>query len=103
MHTLNATSCHALPSAWSSRAAQAEAGQRTTQARRLECRLRTPKMAAVEPKKEHVHMLNATLTATERTLCCLLENYQTPDGVRCARPKGRLMRAAVSLLAVSDS
>lgn len=26
-------------------------------------------------------MLNATLTATERTLCCILENYQTADGV----------------------
>lgn len=24
---------------------------------------------------------HSTLTATERTLCCLLENYQTPDGV----------------------
>jgi seryl-tRNA synthetase len=29
-----------------------------------------------------VHMLNATLCATERTLCCLLENYQTDTGVR---------------------
>ena len=28
-------------------------------------------------------MLNGTLSATERTLCCILENYQTPDGVRC--------------------
>jgi len=27
-------------------------------------------------------MLNSTLTATERTLCCVLENYQTPDGVK---------------------
>jgi hypothetical protein len=27
-------------------------------------------------------MLNSTLSATERTLCCILENYQTPDGVR---------------------
>lgn len=26
-------------------------------------------------------MLNATLTATERTLCCILENYQTEKGV----------------------
>ena len=52
------------------------------QSRRLECRLRTPKMAGVEPKKEYVHMLNATLTATERTLCCILETYQTPEGFR---------------------
>jgi len=28
-----------------------------------------------------VHMLNATLTSTERTLCCLLENYQVEDGI----------------------
>lgn len=27
-------------------------------------------------------MLNATLCATERTMCCILENYQTPEGVR---------------------
>lgn len=26
-------------------------------------------------------MLNVTLYATERTLCCLLENYQTTEGV----------------------
>lgn len=33
-------------------------------------------------RKEYVHALNATLCATERTLCCLLENYQTQDGLR---------------------
>jgi seryl-tRNA synthetase len=27
-------------------------------------------------------MLNATLCASERTLCCILENYQTEDGVK---------------------
>jgi seryl-tRNA synthetase len=32
-------------------------------------------------KNAFVHMLNSTLTATERTICCLLENYQTPEGV----------------------
>ncbi|KAK9805154.1 hypothetical protein WJX72_002468 [[Myrmecia] bisecta] len=52
------------------------------QSRRLDVRLRTPKIPGGEQKKEFVHMLNCTLTATERTLCCLLENYQTPDGVR---------------------
>jgi hypothetical protein len=41
-------------------------------------------MAGQDAKKEYVHMLNCTLTATERTLCCILENYQTPDGVRYA-------------------
>jgi len=27
-------------------------------------------------------MLNSTLCATGRGICCLLENYQTEDGVR---------------------
>ena len=27
-------------------------------------------------------MLNGTLCATERTLCCILENYQTEEGVK---------------------
>lgn len=31
--------------------------------------------------KKFVHMLNSTLVASERTLCCILENYQTIDGV----------------------
>ncbi|XP_008788904.1 serine--tRNA ligase-like [Phoenix dactylifera] len=34
-----------------------------------------------EQAKQHVHMLNSTLTATERTICCILENYQREDGV----------------------
>ena len=33
-------------------------------------------------EKVYVHMLNATLCATERTMCCIMENYQTPEGVR---------------------
>jgi seryl-tRNA synthetase len=44
--------------------------------------MRTPKGPGGEERKAHVHMLNSTLTATERTLCCLLESYQTADGVR---------------------
>lgn len=34
-------------------------------------------------KNEYVHLLNSTLTATSRTLCCVLENFQTADGLRC--------------------
>lgn len=30
-------------------------------------------------KTGFVHMLNGTLCATERALCCIVENYQTPD------------------------
>eukprot|EP01031_Cornospumella_fuschlensis_P024926 gene24926-30114_t len=35
-----------------------------------------------EREKKYVHMLNATLCATGRALCCILENYQTEGGVR---------------------
>jgi len=31
---------------------------------------------------DFVHLLNSTLCATERTLCCLLENYQTEKGIK---------------------
>lgn len=30
---------------------------------------------------EFVHMLNATMCATTRTICALLENYQTEEGI----------------------
>ena len=33
-------------------------------------------------EKQYVHMLNGTLCATERTMCCIVENYQTPEGVK---------------------
>lgn len=32
-------------------------------------------------QKQYCHMLNGTLVATQRALCCILENYQTPTGV----------------------
>jgi seryl-tRNA synthetase len=32
-----------------------------------------------EIRKKYVHALNSTLCATERALCCLLENFQTED------------------------
>lgn len=30
---------------------------------------------------EYVHMLNATMCAVSRTICALLENYQTEEGI----------------------
>jgi len=27
-------------------------------------------------------MLNSTLCATSRAICCILENYQTPEGIK---------------------
>jgi seryl-tRNA synthetase len=47
------------------------------QSRRLEIRCGVKKMGGRE--KKYVHCLNATLCATERALCCILENYQTPE------------------------
>lgn len=35
-----------------------------------------------EQVKQYGHLLNSTLTATERTLCCILETFQTEDGVK---------------------
>jgi seryl-tRNA synthetase len=34
-----------------------------------------PKTGSENQEKHFVHMLNATLCATERTMCCILENY----------------------------
>ena len=47
------------------------------QARALEIRY-GPKQIT-EIRKNYVHALNATLCATERALCCVLENYQTAE------------------------
>ncbi|KZT64329.1 serine-tRNA ligase [Daedalea quercina L-15889] len=49
------------------------------QSRKLEvrCGLKTKD----QTRKVYVHMLNGTLCATERALCCLVENHQTPEGV----------------------
>jgi seryl-tRNA synthetase len=32
-------------------------------------------------EKKYVHMLNATLCATQRTMCCLIETHQTDEGI----------------------
>ncbi|CAG7851854.1 Serine--tRNA ligase, cytoplasmic; AltName: Full=Seryl-tRNA synthetase; Short=SerRS; AltName: Full=Seryl-tRNA(Ser/Sec) synthetase [Serendipita indica DSM 11827] len=50
------------------------------QSRKLEVRCGLKKTG--DTKKVYVHMLNGTLCATERALCCLVENYQTPEGLR---------------------
>ncbi|KAG6830196.1 hypothetical protein H0H92_001783 [Tricholoma furcatifolium] len=49
------------------------------QARRLEVRCGIK--SKDQTRKLYVHMLNGTLCATERALCCLVENYQTPEGL----------------------
>ena len=49
------------------------------QTRELEIRYGVKK--TTDTKKTYVHALNCTLCATERALCCVLENYQTEDGL----------------------
>ncbi|EPR63283.1 putative seryl-tRNA synthetase, cytoplasmic [Toxoplasma gondii TgCatPRC2] len=58
------------------------------QARALDIRLAHKSSSAKgadRNEKAHVHMLNGTLVATQRCLCCILENYQTPLGVKVPR------------------
>ena len=50
------------------------------QSRGLDVRLQLGKEKQGKDKA-FVHMLNATLCATERTMCCIVENYQTEEGV----------------------
>jgi len=50
------------------------------QARRLDVRYGEEKGA------KFCHMLNSTLTACERTMCCLVENYQTDEGIELPEP-----------------
>lgn len=40
-------------------------------------------LLSLEPslQVEFVHMLNATMCATTRTICAILENYQTEKGI----------------------
>lgn len=47
------------------------------QSRNLEIRYGTK--AQTDTVKKYVHCLNSTLCATERALCCIMENYQTPE------------------------
>ncbi|XP_037355182.1 serine--tRNA ligase, cytoplasmic isoform X1 [Talpa occidentalis] len=49
------------------------------QARRL--RIRYGQTKKMMDKVEFVHMLNATMCATTRTICAILENYQTENGI----------------------
>ncbi|NP_001080487.1 seryl-tRNA synthetase 1 L homeolog [Xenopus laevis] len=49
------------------------------QARRL--RIRYGQTKKMMDKVEFVHMLNATMCATTRVICAILENYQTEEGI----------------------
>jgi len=51
------------------------------QTRELEIRYGQKKQTDASFQKSYVHALNSTLCATERALCCVLENYQREDGI----------------------
>ena len=62
------------------------------QSRELEIRYGQKKM--LDTRKTYVHALNGTLCAAERTLCCVLENYQT-ENVSLPRLGGFLKLALI--------
>ncbi|KAL1958317.1 hypothetical protein VTO42DRAFT_4634 [Malbranchea cinnamomea] len=66
------------------------------QSRELEIRYGVKKTTDI--KKTYVHLLNATLCATERALCCILENYQTEDGVVVPEPLRKYIPGAPEFL-----
>lgn len=51
-----------------------------SESRSLEVRCGVKKQG--DTTKRYVHMLNGTLCATERAMCAIVENYQTPEGLR---------------------
>lgn len=60
------------------------------QTRELEIRYGVKK--TTDTKKTYVHALNATLCATERALCCVLENYQTEEVcLQCLESQDQLL------------
>jgi hypothetical protein len=54
-------------------------------------------------EKKYVHMLNATLCATGRAICCLLENYQDEGGVKIPEVLVPFMGGITYLPFVRDS
>jgi seryl-tRNA synthetase len=69
------------------------------QSRALEIRCGAKKQ--LDKTKKYVHCLNGTLCATTRTLCCILENYQTEDvlsSVAKADNRGLMYRKCCNLI-----
>ncbi|KAG4436957.1 hypothetical protein IFR05_007570 [Cadophora sp. M221] len=54
-----------------------------------------------EIRKKYVHALNSTLCATERALCCLLENFQTEEGFNVPEPLRKYLPGAVEFIPFS--
>eukprot|EP01032_Pedospumella_encystans_P022856 gene22856-25885_t len=71
------------------------------QSRAMEIRCGMKKLG--DREKKYVHMLNATLCATGRAICCLLETYQEADGVRIPEVLVPFMGGITFLPFVRDS
>ncbi|RKF62984.1 Serine--tRNA ligase, cytoplasmic [Erysiphe neolycopersici] len=69
------------------------------QSRALEIRFGTK--LQTEIRKKYVHALNSTLCATERALCCLLENFQTDEGFSVPEPLRKYLPGAVDFIPFS--
>jgi len=67
------------------------------QSRELEIRY-GQKKGAIDSRKTYVHALNGTLCATERALCCVLENYQREDGIEVPEPLRKYIPGAPEFL-----
>lgn len=66
------------------------------QSRALEIRYGSKQMT--DTKKKYVHCLNSTLSATSRTMCAIMENYQTEDGLRIPEPLRKYIPGAPDFL-----
>ncbi|AEO62812.1 uncharacterized protein THITE_2141035 [Thermothielavioides terrestris NRRL 8126] len=66
------------------------------QSRDLEIRFGVKKQTDI--KKTYVHCLNSTLCATTRTICAILENFQTEDGVNIPEPLRKYLPGAPEFL-----
>lgn len=53
----------------------------------------------IETRKTFAHALNSTLCATERALCCLLENFQTEEGFNVPEPLRKYLPGAPEFIA----
>lgn len=69
------------------------------QSRALEIRFGAKKQT--DAKKTYVHALNATLCATTRTMCCILENYQTEEGLNVPEPLRKFLPGAPQFIPFS--
>ena len=61
------------------------------QSRRLKVRYGVSKQS--DKPAEYVHMLNGTLAAMTRVICCILETHQCDEGIRVPEPLQKYMPA----------